>query len=57
MPGTCEGKRDYPDFDTAQRMARNTNRNRDAHTGPYRCPHCHRWHVGTSTTAERPRRR
>lgn len=53
----CGGKRQYPDFSTANRMAKTTSRNIDEPMQPYRCMFCSRWHVGTSPPKEATRKR
>lgn len=55
--GNCNGKRSY-DQPTAAKMAKRTHRGTGSTVVPYRCPHCHRWHVGGSNgwvSGKRPR--
>jgi len=55
VPLSCLGKRLYLDKPTADKMAKRTNNDRDAHVAPYHCNRCHGWHVGT--TDRMPKRR
>lgn len=43
----CSGKREYPDFNAADKAARNLRRATDEKASPYKCRLCLRWHVGT----------
>jgi len=55
---SCEGKRAYSNWTLAERMAMNTNRDRDgAHVQPYHCRYCSRFHVGGSDYSPRSGKR
>ena len=45
LPG-CNGKRQYPDHATASKIAKTQKRRTEEPIEPYRCRHCHKWHVG-----------
>lgn len=45
-PG-CNGKRMWPNFATAQRMAERTHRQAEEPMDAYHCKHCGRFHVGS----------
>lgn len=43
----CYGKKVFDSYRSAARAAKKLNRFDDsAHVNPYRCPHCHFYHVG-----------
>lgn len=46
----CGGKRCYDSHHVAERMARNTRRQKECRVSAYKCRHCHHWHVGDSST-------
>ncbi len=43
----CNGKRQYPDYSNAAKVAKTQSRRHDSRVQPYRCTHCRRWHLGT----------
>jgi len=47
----CGGKHPFPDRRTAQEVCTRTNRRKDQRLSPYRCPHCDKWHTGTTSTS------
>lgn len=54
----CFGKQGFDSANVAFRVMR--RRNASGTKGvcePYRCPHCNRWHLGSSTKAHRKARR
>jgi hypothetical protein len=42
----CSGKRFYPTFNIASKMAQRTRRQKECKVAPYHCTHCHGFHVG-----------
>ncbi len=56
----CSGKRQYPGFKDAQRVAEKVRQNKDGERmAPYRCRHCQSWHIGGGgiTPAARARKK
>lgn len=46
LPG-CNGKRQFPNFTNAAKVAASLRKNVDGeHAEPYRCRHCQRFHIG-----------
>jgi hypothetical protein len=45
QPG-CNGKRQYDDHATADRIATTQKRRTEEPIEPYRCRYCQKWHVG-----------
>ena len=44
----CSGKRQYPDYTNAAKVAKTLNRRTETRAEPYRCMHCRCWHIGTA---------
>lgn len=42
----CQGKERFDAYALAREVARNMRRGGKRGCFPYRCEHCHRWHVG-----------
>lgn len=42
----CRGKQSLPTMAMAERAAQAVRRRRHEHVAPYRCQHCHQFHVG-----------
>lgn len=52
----CDGKR-VLDFHEARKTAQRMRRQHETVVQPYRCQHCHRWHVGEHLKNPKDRRR
>lgn len=52
VPG-CGGKRQYPDFAVASKMAERTRRQVEEAMSAYKCRHCHFWHVGGTPDSDK----
>lgn len=44
----CHGKQGFSDHALAEKVARKGSRAKDTAVAPYKCPHCHLFHVGQS---------
>lgn len=44
----CTGKVAYDDWHTAKLMAQRTRRQKETTVEPYKCRHCHKFHVGAA---------
>lgn len=54
----CSGKRQYPTFKDATRVALKIRQNKDGERmDAYRCRHCQHWHIGGNGTLPSPRGR
>lgn len=42
----CEGKKRHETFAKAGKAARVMRRRHNQYLHPYKCPHCHKYHVG-----------
>ncbi len=52
----CDGKRSYPSFSAAERVAKAQRRDMHSRVQHYRCKYCGKWHVGNITAGQEKRK-